>query len=56
MRRVDAPMLAEVVARLPAPPRHAFICGTNAFVEAAAESAIAAGVAPSLIRTERYGG
>jgi ferredoxin-NADP reductase len=56
MRRVDAPMLAEVLARLPAPPLHAFICGTNGFVEAAAESATAAGVAPSLIRTERYGG
>jgi ferredoxin-NADP reductase len=55
-RRVDALMLAEILARLPAPPRHVFICGANAFVEAAAESAIAAGIAPSIIRTERYGG
>lgn len=55
-RRVDAPMLAEALMRLPAPPRHVFVCGTNAFVEAAAQSAIEAGIPPSIIRTERYGG
>jgi len=33
-----------------------FVCGSNPFVEAAADATIAAGVAPSLIRTERYGG
>jgi ferredoxin-NADP reductase len=56
MRRVDASMLAEVLARLPSAPRHVFVCGTNAFVEAAADSAIAAGLSPGIIRTERYGG
>lgn len=55
-RRVDAEMLAEVLARLPGPPRHVFVCGTNAFVEAGAQSAIQAGVPPGIIRTERYGG
>jgi ferredoxin-NADP reductase len=55
-RLVDAAMVAELVARLPAPPRHVFICGGNPFVEAAAEGAIAAGIAPAMIRTERYGG
>ena len=55
-RRVDAAMVAELVNRLPEPPKHVFICGGNPFVEAAAQGAIEAGVAPSMIRTERYGG
>jgi ferredoxin-NADP reductase len=55
-RRVDAAMVAELVGRLPAPPRHVFVCGGNPFVEAASQGAIEAGVAPSMIRTERYGG
>ena len=37
-------------------PRHVFVCGGNPFVEAASQGAIEAGVAPSMIRTERYGG
>lgn len=55
-RRVDTLMLAECLARLPAPPRHVFVCGANPFVEAATQSAIAAGVPATRIRTERYGG
>jgi ferredoxin-NADP reductase len=55
-RRVDAAMVAALVGRLPEPPRHVFICGGNPFVEAAAQGAIEAGVAPSMIRTVRYGG
>src|SRR3546814_15004400 len=55
-RRVDAAMMADVSARLTAAPKHVFICGSNAFVNAAADGAIAAGVPASLIRTERYGG
>jgi len=55
-RRVDAAMLTELLARLPQAPKHVFVCGSNPFVEAAAEAAIASGVAPGLIRTERYGG
>lgn len=55
-RRVDAAMLAELVARLPAPPRGAFVCGSNGFVNAAADGIVAAGVPPSSVRTERYGG
>lgn len=54
-RRIDTAMVANVVARLPAPPGHVFICGSNAFVDVAAESALATGIAPSSIRTERYG-
>jgi glycine betaine catabolism B len=49
-------MVANVIARLPAPPGDVFICGSNQFVDVAAESALAAGIAESTIRTERYGG
>jgi ferredoxin-NADP reductase len=55
-RRVDAPMTSDVLARLGAPPRQVYICGSNPFVEAAAQSLIASAVPASLIRTERYGG
>jgi ferredoxin-NADP reductase len=55
-RRVDTAMLTELLAKLPERPKQVFVCGSNPFVEAAADATIAAGVAPSLIRTERYGG
>jgi ferredoxin-NADP reductase len=55
-RRVDSAILAEVLSRLPRAPEHVFVCGSNPFVEAAAEAAIASGIAPGLIRTERFGG
>lgn len=54
-RRIDAAMIAETLALLPAAPKHVFICGSNPFVEAAADGAIAAGVPVETIRTERYG-
>lgn len=54
-RRVDAAMMSGILALLPAPPKHAFICGSNPFVEAAAEGLIAAGIPAETIRTERYG-
>ena len=55
-RRFDQPMAAEALAGLPEAPRHVFICGSNAFVEAAAGALVDEGVAPGVIRTERYGG
>lgn len=55
-RRVDTAMVASVLDRLPAWPRQVFVCGTNGFVNAAADGAVGAGVAASIIRTERYGG
>jgi ferredoxin-NADP reductase len=54
-RRVDAAMMADILAMLPAAPKHVFVCGSNPFVEAAADGAIAAGIPPETIRTERYG-
>lgn len=55
-RRVDADMLQAVIAPLQVAPRHVFVCGANAFVNAATNAALAAGIASTIIRTERYGG
>jgi ferredoxin-NADP reductase len=55
-RRVDGAMIEKLLTRLPASPRHVFICGGNPFVEAAADGALQAGVSAPMIRTERYGG
>lgn len=54
-RRVDAAMLSQLTARLPSPPQATFVCGSNGFVETAAQAAIAMGVPAQSIRTERYG-
>ena len=42
-RRVDAAMVSEVLTRLPATPKLVFVCGSNAFVNSAADGAVAAG-------------
>lgn len=55
-RRIDAPMVADVAARLPRPPRYIFVCGSNAFVDAAVDGALAGGLQDASIKTERYGG
>ncbi|MFZ6647714.1 FAD-binding oxidoreductase [Undibacterium sp. TJN25] len=55
-RRVDMPMVTAILARLPGVPKHIFVCGSNSFVNAAADGAIAAGIPAGTIRTERYGG
>ncbi|MDP4025725.1 FAD-binding oxidoreductase [Methylobacterium sp. NEAU 140] len=53
-RRVDADLVAAAMARL-GPPGRVFICGSNRFVGTASDLIVAAGVAPGLIRTERFG-
>lgn len=53
-RRIDAPMLAEVVARLPALPQ-CFVCGPTGLVEGVANGLLAAGVPPERVLTERFG-
>jgi ferredoxin-NADP reductase len=55
-RRIDDEILRTVLQRLPDWPKRVFVCGTNGFVNAAADGAQAAGVAADIIRTERYGG
>ena len=54
-RRIDAAMMMQSMSRLPEPPKLAFVCGSNAFVSAAAQALIDADVPAGLIRTERYG-
>jgi ferredoxin-NADP reductase len=49
--RIDA----DLVAELGSGAMTAYICGSNAFVEAGAELLMAAGVASERIRTERFG-
>jgi ferredoxin-NADP reductase len=55
-RRVDQTMVTELIERIGGRPAQTFICGSNLFVNAATDSALAAGVLPQTIRTERYGG
>jgi ferredoxin-NADP reductase len=54
-RRIDTAMVAQVAARLPGPPHDVFICGSNAFVNIAADGALASGLDAATIKTERYG-
>jgi ferredoxin-NADP reductase len=55
-RRIDAGMLAHLLAAWGHAPSLTFICGSNAFVNAASAAAVAAGVPAAQIRTERFGG
>ncbi len=53
-RRIDAPMLQEVIHPLrPAP--QTYVCGPTLLVEAVATSLVDIGVPPTQIRTERFG-
>jgi ferredoxin-NADP reductase len=54
-RRVDSQMMTEVIKRLPSAPKYVFVCGSNPFVNAAADGIIDAGVPAAIVRTERYG-
>ncbi|MEO8849241.1 MAG: FAD-binding oxidoreductase [Casimicrobiaceae bacterium] len=54
-RRVDRKELRAALARWGQVPRHAFVCGSNAFVESLASHMVDEGVAAARIRTERYG-
>jgi ferredoxin-NADP reductase len=54
-RHVDTAIVAEIASRLPSPPGHVFSCGSNAFVDVAADGGLAAGLNASRIKTVRYG-
>ncbi len=54
-RRIDAPMVADVAARLPLPPGCAFVCGSNAFVNIVVDAVLALRLKTMVIKTERYG-
>jgi ferredoxin-NADP reductase len=53
--RIDATLIADILAAMPMPVHQVLICGSNPFVETAAEGAVGAGVDPRVIKTERYG-
>jgi ferredoxin-NADP reductase len=55
-RRIDGLMVQEILARLPRAPAQVFVCGSNSFVNIATDGALQAGLDPSIIKTERYGG
>jgi ferredoxin-NADP reductase len=55
-RRLDRALLHEILATWQRTPRHAYVCGSNAFVEAATDALVAEGLPPGIIRAERYGG
>jgi len=54
--RIDARLLGDALSCLPTAPSTVFVCGANAFVEAATGTLLELGIAPATIRTERYGG
>lgn len=55
-RRLDGAMIQEVLTRLRCKPRQVFVCGSNGFVNIATDGALLAGLDPTIIKTERYGG
>lgn len=55
-QRLDAVSLTKFIESLSHPVEAVFVCGSNDFAEAATAGIVDAGVAPQLIRTERFGG
>lgn len=55
-RRIDRSLMREILSSWGRMPADAYVCGSNAFVEAAASILVADGAPPGRIRTERYGG
>jgi ferredoxin-NADP reductase len=55
-RRLDPALLREILGRWGRAPRHVFVCGGNAFVEAVTSAMVADGIPAPIIRAERYGG
>ena len=55
-RRLDPALLREILARWRHAPRHVYVCGSNAFVEAVTSALVLDGMPARIIRAERYGG
>ncbi len=53
--RIDAATIGAALERLGDLPKRVYVCGSNPFVENAAQHAVDAGVDPRLVATERYG-
>jgi ferredoxin-NADP reductase len=55
-RRIDAALLASILAGWGHVPATTYVCGADAFVETMSRALVAGGLSPRTIRTERYGG
>jgi ferredoxin-NADP reductase len=55
-RRLDRSLLREILTRWNQAPRHVYVCGSNAFVEAVTSALVLEALPPQIIRAERYGG
>ena len=55
-RRIDRPFVRSAVERVGVEPKLTFVCGSNAFVEAATSHLVDLHLSPETIRTERFGG
>jgi ferredoxin-NADP reductase len=55
-RRLDRALLAEIIGSWGQKPGPVYVCGSNAFVEAATGALVDEGLTPAQIRTERFGG
>ena len=55
-RRLDRGLLREILDRWREAPRHVYVCGGTAFVEAVASSLVEEAIPAASIRVERYGG
>jgi len=53
--RIGPQMLCDALTLLPMPPKVVYVCGSNAFVEAASATLIQLDIPAEIIRTERYG-
>jgi len=55
-RRLDRALLRDILARWGQVPRHAYVCGSNAFVASVTDDLVQEGVPARQVRAERYGG
>jgi ferredoxin-NADP reductase len=55
-RRLDQPLLHQVLTRWGHTARAVYVCGSNAFVESVTTGLVLEAVPPGRIRTERFGG
>ena len=55
-RRLNRALLHEILAGWGHAPRHAYVCGSNAFVGSVTDDLVREGIAAQRVRAERYGG
>lgn len=55
-RRLDRTLLSTILRRWRQTPRHSYVCGSNAFVEAVTAVLVLEAIPAASVRAERYGG